>query len=81
MKHTLITIPKPKDKKRNFWSSIEKPSYNPNSQFQVQKLGDIGFFFHILNSVAFLAMVVADVNGFIDVIDPVVKKDGFCISF
>ena len=56
---------------------IKVPTLSP-SQFKT--IGEVALAASNLNSLVFLAMLVADWKGHIDVVDQVYREDGFCVS-
>ena len=52
-----------------------KPAPNVNTF-----VGDCLNVFHIVNTLTFLGLVLAQHSGMIDVFDPAFVRDGFCVS-
>jgi hypothetical protein len=43
-------------------------------------LGDVAQIFVLLNTLLFAGAVIAQLKGYVDILDPSFEKDGFCIS-
>ena len=56
---------------------IKLPTVSPSS---FKLIGEIAGYASNLNSLLFLAVLVADWKGYIDVVDQVYRDDGFCVS-